>query len=137
MTVPVSVTPDELPEWVSTASIGRRVFALAADWLACLLVIRLALPDVPYGSPDAGFATLGLFALESTVLIWLTGASFGHRVLGLRVVRLDGGTRLALWRAAVREILVCLVIPAVVIDRDGRGLHDRAVGSVCLRVKRG
>jgi hypothetical protein len=30
-------------------------------------------------------------------------------------------------------LLLCLVIPAVVMDSDGRGLHDRAVGSIVVR----
>lgn len=33
----------------------------------------------------------------------------------------------------VRTALVCLVIPAVVWDRDTRGLHDRAMSTVCVR----
>ena len=117
------------------AGLGRRVLALGVDWLACLLVVRLAFPGVTYGSADFGFATLGLFALEATVLTWLTGASFGQRILGLRVVRFgtSPATRLSLWRAAVRSLLICVVIPAVVMDHDGRGLHDRAVGSICVR----
>ena len=118
------------------ASLGRRALALALDWLACLLIIRLAVPDFAYGSSDFGFATLGLFALEATVLTWLTSASFGQRLTGLRVVRVQTGERLALWRSAVRTVLICLVIPAVVIDGEGRGLHDRAVGSICVRVRR-
>ncbi len=43
------------------------------------------------------------------------------------------GSRLGLGRVALRTLLICLVIPAVVIDPSGRGLHDRAVGSVALR----
>ncbi len=45
---------------------------------------------------------------------------------------MDGG-RLGLGRVALRTVLICLVIPAVVIDSYGRGLHDRAVGSVVVR----
>jgi len=33
----------------------------------------------------------------------------------------------------VRSALLCLVIPAVVWDRDGRGLHDTAAGTVLVR----
>jgi uncharacterized RDD family membrane protein YckC len=36
-------------------------------------------------------------------------------------------------RGAVRTALLCLVIPAVVWDADGRGLHDKAAGTVIVR----
>jgi hypothetical protein len=40
---------------------------------------------------------------------------------------------LSLGRVVLRTLLICLVIPALVLDSDGRGLHDRAVDSVVLR----
>lgn len=116
------------------AWIGRRILALVIDWLASLAVARLAFPQFGYGSDEAGFATLAVFALEVIVLTWLTGASFGQRIVGLRVLSIDGG-RLALWRVALRTLLICLVIPAVVYDSDGRGLHDRAAGTIVVRVR--
>ena len=33
----------------------------------------------------------------------------------------------------IRAVLICLVIPAVVYDRDRRGLHDRAANTVVVR----
>jgi uncharacterized RDD family membrane protein YckC len=73
-----------------------------------------------------------VFAGEVIVFTWLLMGSFGQRLLGLRVVRVDGG-RLSLPRIVLRTLLLCLVIPAVVMDSDGRGLHDRAVGSIVVR----
>jgi hypothetical protein len=35
--------------------------------------------------------------------------------------------------AAVRTALLLLVIPAVVWDADGRGLHDRVAGTAIVR----
>jgi len=49
------------------------------------------------------------------------------------VVRLDGGGRLGPFGALLRSLAICLVVPAVVWDRDGRGLHDRSVGTVVVR----
>ena len=92
-----------------------------------LLLFRSA----AYGSAESQIATMSLFALEVIVLTWLTGASFGQRILGLVVLRTDGG-RVGLWRVVLRTLLICLVIPAVVLDSDGRGLHDRAVDSVVV-----
>jgi uncharacterized RDD family membrane protein YckC len=83
---------------------------------------------------ESSFATLAIFFVEVTLLTWLIQGSFGQLVVGLRVVSVTGA-RLSLWRAALRTALVCLVIPAVIYDEGGRGLHDRAVGSVCVRVR--
>ena len=33
----------------------------------------------------------------------------------------------------LRTVLICLVIPPLVWDSDGRGLHDRAVNTVVVR----
>jgi hypothetical protein len=33
----------------------------------------------------------------------------------------------------VRTVLLCLVLPAVVWDSSGRGLHDVAAGTVIVR----
>ena len=35
--------------------------------------------------------------------------------------------RVGAFRAAVRTVLICLAVPPLIWDRDGRGLHDRAV----------
>ncbi len=116
----------------SAAGLGRRAAALALDWAASLLITRVLFPSVAYGSGDSALLTLLVFAVEVIALTWLIGASFGQRLLGLRVERLGGG-RLSLWRVVLRTVLICLVVPAAVFDPEGRGLHDRAVGSVVLR----
>ena len=117
----------------SVAGLGRRLGALVIDWLACLLLVRLFLPNIQYGTPDSSLVTLGFFLAELTLFTWLVGASFGQRVLGLAVVRLDGGGGPGLLRAFARSLQICLVIPAVIWDRDSRGLHDRSVGTVVVR----
>jgi len=35
----------------------------------------------------------------------------------------------------LRTLLICLVIPAVIWDRDGRGLQDRAAGTVVVKAR--
>ncbi len=116
--------------------IGRRLAALAIDWFVSLGVVLVLFRQLAYGSPESMTATLLMFAAEVIIFTWLLTGSFGQRILGLAVLRVDG-TRLGLGRVIVRTVLLCLVIPAVVFDSDGRGLHDKAVGSVVLRVPRG
>lgn len=127
MPEPARATPGE------AAGLGRRVAAIAIDWLVSIGASLLLFRDVAYGSMESSAAILLIFAAEVIVLTWLTGASFGQRLLGLRVVRTDG-SRLGLLRTVGRTALICLVIPAVVMDSDGRGLHDRAVDSIVVRV---
>jgi uncharacterized RDD family membrane protein YckC len=120
-----------LPEYGpgSMATLGRRVVALFIDWIAAMIISRALV-----GNPETtleSFATLGIFAVEVTVLTWLWGSSFGQRIVGLRVV---GRTRrLGLIAALLRTVLICIVLPPLIWDADGRGLHDKAVDSVVVR----
>ena len=109
------------------AGLGRRAAAIAIDWLVALLLARL-IPGAEYGTGDYALATLAIFAAEIVIFTWLTGSSFGQRILGIAVVSESGG-RLALWRIIVRTALICIVIPALVYDSQRRGLQDLAVGS--------
>jgi uncharacterized RDD family membrane protein YckC len=111
----------------SVARFGRRLVALCVDWALCLVV--------SYGFVDGNqWATLGIFALENVLLVATAGSTVGHRLLGLRVVRLDGG-RVTLLQSLGRGVLLSLALPALVWDRDQRGLHDRFMGTVLLRAR--
>ncbi|MCC4907282.1 RDD family protein [Microbacterium sp. cx-59] len=109
----------------SVARVGRRIGALAIDW-ACAVIVSVAF--FAYDS----LATIAIFALVQIVFIPTLGGSPGHRLLGMRLVRL-GGSWVGVWRPIVRTLLLVLVIPAVVWDPDQRGLHDKVVGTVLLR----
>jgi len=111
----------------SLASILRRVAALCVDWAICL-VMSTAFAG---GDPTV---TLAIFAVENVLLVATVGHTIGHRVLGIHVRRTADARPVGLARAALRTLLVCLVIPAVVWDGDGRGLHDRAAGTVIVRL---
>jgi uncharacterized RDD family membrane protein YckC len=118
----------------SVAGWGRRLLALTIDWFGSLMVVGVFLgPDLWSGTGAAQWAPLSVFAIERWVLTSLSGGSAGQLVTRVRVVRTDGG-RLDPGRALVRTLLLCLVIPPVVYNRDQRGLHDLAVDSVTVRV---
>ena len=113
----------------SMASTGLRVVALVIDWFACMVIAR-----VLFGAPDSAltsFGTLFVFFVEVALLTWLTGASFGQRIVGIRVV--GRARRLGFTGAALRTLLICLAVPPLIWDADGRGLHDRAVDGVVVR----
>jgi uncharacterized RDD family membrane protein YckC len=117
----------------SVAGWGRRLAALFVDWIvAGLIASALVRRPLWAGGNDLDTAQLLAFCLTSTVLVGMLGATIGHRMLGLRVTRLDGRP-VGLLRALVRSVLICLVIPPVVYDRDRRGLHDKAAATVVVR----
>ncbi|GGR16102.1 RDD family protein [Streptomyces roseolus] len=121
--------PEEGPG--SIARPGARLGALAVDWGLCLLIAYGLITD-GYGQATSNWALLLLFAVNA-LTVGTVGATPGKLLFRLRVVSVAGG-RLSLPRAVLRAALTCLAIPALVWDRDGRGLHDRFSGAVQVRV---
>lgn len=109
----------------SVASFGRRLAAVTVDWIASVLVAR-AFSDDPW-------VPLLVFVVESLLLLPTLGSTFGMRLLGLRVIRLGSPGPVPPLRAVLRTVLLAVVIPATIWDRDGRGLHDKAAGTVVVR----
>ncbi|MBP1136746.1 putative RDD family membrane protein YckC [Arthrobacter sp. PvP023] len=110
----------------SIARAGRRILAICIDWGLALVISNYAFGGDPW-------ATLAVFAAEQILLIGTLGYSIGHRLLGIHVVRLCGAPAGPL-AALVRTLLLCLVIPAVIFDPDHRGLHDKAMNTILVRM---
>lgn len=111
------------------SGLGRRVGALFIDWfLSAFVVAALIRPP----SWEAQYWTLALFAAQDLVLTGLTGVTVGKRLLRIRVARLDG--RMVGGWALVRTVLLLCVIPPLILDRDLRGLHDRAANTAVVRI---
>jgi uncharacterized RDD family membrane protein YckC len=108
----------------SMAGMGRRLAALLIDWVICTLIALAAFHDQ--------YWTLAIFAAQDYVLTALTGLTIGKRLVGIRVVRLDGRPVGFLW-GLVRTLLLLLIVPPLVAD-DLRGLHDRAANTVVVRL---
>jgi uncharacterized RDD family membrane protein YckC len=113
----------------SLAPLGRRVGALVIDW-ALSWAVSLGF----FGGNE--WATLLVFLAENVLLVGTAGYTIGHRLFGLRVRRLQHGapdTVPGLLRGFVRSVLLCVVVPAVVWDSDGRGMHDRGARTAIVR----
>ncbi len=112
----------------SLASFSNRVVAFLVDALASALVAGLfTAPHLP------GNWALAAFAAITVVSLMAFGQSPGMRLLGLRLAHPRPGQRLAPWRAVVRTALLCLLVPALVVDADGRGLHDRLTDTAVVK----
>jgi uncharacterized RDD family membrane protein YckC len=116
----------------SLARFGRRLVAVSVDWLVCDL-IAAAFMGYRLGQGGLGsFKPLAVFVLMNLLLVGTLGSTIGHRLLGIRVVRL-GGASAGPFLAAIRTVLLAVVIPAVIWDRDTRGFHDKIAGTVAVR----
>ncbi|HEY4224678.1 MAG TPA: RDD family protein [Pseudolysinimonas sp.] len=121
--------PDDGPR--SIARFGRRLGGIAIDW-----AIAYGLSWLFFRQKDGTanpWVNLAVFAVLTLLFLLFFNASIGHLVLRMRVVPIRGGA-LAPWRPLVRTVLLCLGIPALIWDRDQRGLHDRLAGSVLVRI---
>ena len=117
----------------SVAGWGRRILALFVDWFASLAIAgALAGPLGWDAATERSLSPILVLFAMSSLLVGLLGTSLGHRLLGLRVARLDGQP-VGIPAAMLRSFLLCLVIPPVVYDKDRRGLHDLAAGTVVVR----
>ncbi|MEU9349461.1 RDD family protein [Streptomyces griseoloalbus] len=116
----------------SIARPGRRLGALAVDWGLCVLIAYGLITDGHYGQTTSNWALL-VFLVMSVLTVGTVGFTPGKRLFGLRVTALDTG-RVQPLRGLLRSVLLCLAVPALIWDRDGRGLHDRLARTVEIRI---
>lgn len=108
------------------AGAGARLAAFLIDTILCAALAFVVAEDQAW--------TTAIFAFEVFALTAIAGGSAGQLVRGLRVVRVDQQP-IGWGRAALRTGLLLLLIPALIWDRDGRGMHDRLAGSVIIHTR--
>jgi uncharacterized RDD family membrane protein YckC len=107
---------------------GRRLLGILIDWILSLLIANALLRSAGLSS----FGPLLVLFVEHAVLVGTAGGTIGHRLTGSRVETVDG-VRPGLPQALIRALLLVLAVPALIWDRDQRGLHDRAAGTLVAR----
>jgi uncharacterized RDD family membrane protein YckC len=120
----------------SLAPAGRRLGAFVVDCIAASLVAGLFTATLGrhHGTGALpGSWSLIPFALDYVLGLTLAGRTLGMNLFGLRVVRVDRPARLSPLDALVRTVLLGLLVPALIWDRDGRGLHDRVARTAVVR----
>lgn len=117
----------------SLARTGRRLAALCVDWLISygIAALLMSLGWVPLAMLST--AVLAVWFVVGAVSVRLYGFSPGQLALGLQVVPVDGRLHVGFGRAVVRGVLLALVIPALFMDVDGRGLQDKLTFTAVVR----
>ena len=117
---------------------GRRALGITIDWLAAYAV---TLGFFAGGgtflerSRGAGATVLLVLAIEYMVLVAFGGSSFGHRIVGLKVVRFSDGGAASPVQAFIRTILMIIIVTAITFDENGRGINERLSNTVLVSTK--
>lgn len=106
---------------------ARRFGALVLDWLLCVLVSGI------FANPTRdAWAPVVVLIAEYGFFLGLFGETPGMWFTKLRCVGIADGRPVGIPRALLRGALLALVVPALIMDQDRRGLHDRAAGTVVV-----
>jgi uncharacterized RDD family membrane protein YckC len=120
----------------SLATTGQRLGAFVVDALASGLVAGLFV-QATAGEGATGHLpgswSLVPFVIDYVLGTLVAGRTLGMYLFGLRLVRVDRSAAVDPVRALVRTGLLLLFLPAVIWDRDGRGLHDRFTDTAVVR----
>ncbi|HEU5269908.1 MAG TPA: hypothetical protein VFU36_08280 [Jatrophihabitans sp.] len=111
----------------SLAPFGRRLLAFFIDLAAAGLVAALFV----HGAP--GQWSVLPWAADYLIGLLLLGRTLGMYLTGLRVIRVDARLAVGPVRALVRTALLALLVPALLVDNDLRGLHDRVTATAVIR----
>ncbi|GGL97439.1 MULTISPECIES: RDD family protein [Micromonospora] len=120
--VPPSADPSFVPP-----SLGRRFGALMIDWVLCLLVATLFADPLRDGWPP-----VAVLIGEYGFFLGLFGQTPGMFICRIACVSHTHGGRIGVPRALLRGLLLALVVPAVLMDSQRRGVHDRLSDSVIV-----
>jgi hypothetical protein len=113
----------------AVSGMARRIGAIFIDWLLCTFLVVVAIRP-PHSQVE--YWTLVIFATQDVIFTALTGLTVGKLLLRIRVARLDG-RMVGAW-ALVRTLMLLTALPPLIVDRDLRGLHDRAANTVVVRL---
>lgn len=123
----------------SVGGLGRRLLALIVDLvLATLVTLAFVRPSAwqPSLVQELNSWSLLTWFVITVAGIALFAATPGMMIFGLRVGRVGADDAL-LWplRLVIRTALIIVVIPAVIWDRDRRGLHDKLAGTIVVSAR--
>ena len=117
---------------------GRRLLGITIDWLACYAIALgffAGSGSFTERVPHARIPVLILLFAEYSLLVAFGGASFGHRIVGLKVVRFSDGGAVTPLQALIRGALLMPLITAITFDENGRGINERFSKTVLVKTR--
>jgi uncharacterized RDD family membrane protein YckC len=121
----------------SLSTTGLRLGAFVVDAIASSLIAALFVQAAGGGGVDGrlpGSWSLLPLAVDYLLGVLVAGRTLGMYLFGLRLVRVEGrDAAVDPVRIFVRTALLFALVPALIWDRDGRGLHDRLSGTAVVR----
>ena len=120
----------------SLATTGQRLGAFLVDAVVSGIIAAIFVQGRPHSGGAGslpGSWSLIPFALDYVIGVLVASRTLGMHLFGLRLVRVDKVEAIGPVRIIVRTALLLLLVPAVIFDRDGRGLHDRTTETAVVR----
>ena len=117
---------------------GRRLLGITIDWLACYAIALgffAGSGSFTERVPHARIPVLILLFAEYCLLVAFGGASFGHRIVGLKVIRFSDGGAVTPLQALIRGALLMPLITAITFDENGRGINERFSNTVLVKTR--
>ena len=112
------------------------MLGITIDWLAAYAVTLgffAGSGSFLERSRNAGGTVLLVLTLEYLILVALTGSSFGHRLVGLKVVRFSDGGPVTILQALIRTLLLVTIVAAITFDENGRAPNERLSNTVLVK----
>lgn len=118
---------------------GRRILGITLDWLACYAIALgffAGSGSLAARVPQARIPVLILLLVQYSILVAISGASFGHRLVGLKVVRFSDGGAVTPVQSLIRIVLMLPLVTAITFDENGRGINERLSNTVLIDTRK-
>ena len=112
---------------------GRRMLGVLIDWLMSYAIAVGFF--VEFGESSMGAVVFVIFTAQYLLFAALGGATPGHRVVGLKIVRFSDGAMPTPLQALIRTGLLVLIVTAITFDQNGRGINERLSNTVLIRTR--
>jgi len=112
---------------------GRRMVGVLIDWLMSYAVAIGFF--VEFGEPAMGAVVFLIFTAQYLIFAALGGATPGHRIMGLKIVRFSDGQMPTPVQALIRTSLLVIILTAVTFDQNGRGINERLSNTVLVKTR--
>jgi uncharacterized RDD family membrane protein YckC len=90
---------------------------------------------VEFGESSMGAVVFLIFTAQYLIFAALGGATPGHRIMGLKIVRFSDGGMPTPLQALIRTSLLVLIVTAITFDQNGRGINERLSNTVLVKTR--